>query len=103
MRMKIHVDITTWIIKKKEVMIMWQDVLGLEEENCRSANRGRDCECRRRRQRPIRDIEDTLLDILDSVNDIEECTCNTIVRLLRRILDAVEDNGNNNNHCRCRN
>jgi hypothetical protein len=54
--------------------------------------------CRRRRRRRPTDIEDLLEDIKDILEDIEECTCDEIVPLLRRILDAVDED---DHHHRC--
>ncbi|PKM50026.1 MAG: hypothetical protein CVV02_12960 [Firmicutes bacterium HGW-Firmicutes-7] len=68
---------------------MWNRVLSDEiEESCRP----------RRRRRPS-DIEGILDDILDSVQDIEECTCDQIVPLLKRILDAVEEDDHRRRKC----
>lgn len=60
--------------------------------------------CRGCRPRPEPDpepelpIAEVLDDIVDSLHNIEECTCDRIVRLLRRILDAIE---NDNHHRPC--
>ncbi|PKM95880.1 MAG: hypothetical protein CVU84_03505 [Firmicutes bacterium HGW-Firmicutes-1] len=67
---------------------MWNRVLGdVAEESCN-----------KHRRRPS-DVEGILCDILDSVENIEECTCDQIVPLLRRILNAVE---NDDKHRKCR-
>lgn len=70
---------------------MWNRVLGVEEDSCNS--------CHDKRRRPS-DVEDILCDILDSVEDIEKCTCDQIVPLLKRILDAVEDDDKRHRKCR---
>lgn len=71
---------------------MWSRVLSDElEESCRGRNH--------HRRRP-NDIEDLLEDIKDILENIEECTCDEIVPLLRRILDAVdEDDHNHKRRC----
>lgn len=66
---------------------MWDRVLGEEAEET--------CGGRNRRRRPT-DVAGVLDDILESVEDIERCTCDQIVPLLRRILNAIE-----NDHHRC--
>lgn len=62
-----------------------------------SASRRRCGGCKPR-PKPQPPFEEALDDIVDSLHNIEECTCDKIVRLLRRILDAVE---NDNNHRPC--
>lgn len=85
---------------------MWQETAGVRGGNRNGRvdavveRRGCGCE-KRRRPEPVRDIEDILDDILDSVNNIEECTCDRIVRLLKRILDAIEDDNGERDHKRC--
>ncbi len=78
---------------------MWQETAGIREARkgrngvVEAAAERRGCHCEeRRRPEPVRDIEDILDDILESVNNIEECTCDRIVRLLKRILDVLEEN-----------
>lgn len=69
---------------------MWNRVLSDEvEESCRH----------HRRRRPD-DIEDILKDIRDAVDDIRECTCEEIVPLLRRILNAVDEEDGKCHHHR---
>ncbi|MBC7959192.1 MAG: hypothetical protein H7X94_04920 [Vallitaleaceae bacterium] len=83
---------------------MWQETAGARgcRNNAREeAANERRCGCGERprpRPEPVRGIEDILDDILESVNNIEECTCERIVRLLKKILDALEED-NHHDHC----
>lgn len=84
---------------------MWQETAGVRGDSGRSREDAvverKGCGCKeKRRPEPVRGIEDILEDILCSVNNIEECTCDRIVRLLKRILDAVEDDDDDCDHKR---
>lgn len=79
---------------------MWNRVLSEERaENCRNLRAQSDC-CRNRREESERnnnrrrcnnDLEEALENIVDSLDNIEECVCERIPRLLMRILAAIEE------------